>query len=53
MYDAGRPDQRKRPGSLWLNFGRAIRGWVIRPVWAGNLSGFSGRFIYGRLIWFG
>lgn len=25
MYDAGRPDQRKRPGSLWLNYSRAIR----------------------------
>jgi hypothetical protein len=53
MYDAVRPDQRKRPGSLWLNFSRAIRWREIRPAGAGNLSGFSGRGIYGRMIWFG
>jgi hypothetical protein len=45
MFDAGRPDQRKRPGSLCLNFSRAIRGREIRPVSTGNLAGFSGRVI--------
>ena len=50
MYDAGRPDQRKRPGSLWLNFSRAIRGRVIPPVGAGNSSGFWAGKIYGRVI---
>jgi hypothetical protein len=30
-YDAGRPDQRKRPGSLWLNFSRAHRGGKFGP----------------------
>ncbi|MDQ0616426.1 hypothetical protein QFZ33_000450 [Arthrobacter globiformis] len=53
MYDDGRPDQRKRPGSLWLNFSRAIRGRVIPPVGAANFSGFGAGKIYGRVIWLG
>jgi hypothetical protein len=53
MYDGGRPDQRKRPGSLWLNYSRAIRRREIFGLLGPVFVRLFCRVIYGREIWSG